>query len=427
MPTFTVGEHRAALVNVVVSPEGIDCRGELYLVSSDGVIQDDIGSYEFTSIAGIIIMSFDIDMPDTEGVYDVYIDIRSKGVLIGSYIGMEPITIVPEAVSAGTGVLRVNVKAAGPRLGQYYNLDAVGVEIENNASGVKQNGVTDVNGIISFTTEPGEYSVKCTPPQGYTHAQGELDYSVVIVQDGLVTELDKVFLEDEYTYCIAVNLQHSYTNYDESEPGYSRAGAGVLVEAYTVNPLLYEPGTIPSGEPISAFTDTDGEVRISIKTGYVVLRAQYSGYQDYLSQALLFDNAPKYVPDQQLYMNQVIIPGSEADVTAVVKWDDTNSTEFDIGSIHVPYIYFTNPTDYPWLIGYVFYSDCIQGYVSSVELQPHETVVHSFVERVMGINGNLESVPPGEYEVFIQASYWDRGINGFQNLKTIYLPPITIL
>lgn len=94
-PIFGAGSAHSARIPLTVEPSGLPCQLELYLTPDGGVTKAATsGLVAFTSTGTQQNVSTGpITMP-TDGVgYDVYIDIFADGMLIGSYVATEKVTI----------------------------------------------------------------------------------------------------------------------------------------------------------------------------------------------------------------------------------------------------------------------------------------------------------------------------------------------
>lgn len=94
-PIFGAGSSHGATIPVTVEPGGLPCQLELYLTPDGGATKAATsGLVSFTSTGTQQNVSTGpITMPSDGVAYDVYIDVFTDGMLIGSYIATEKVTI----------------------------------------------------------------------------------------------------------------------------------------------------------------------------------------------------------------------------------------------------------------------------------------------------------------------------------------------
>ena len=94
-PIFGAGSSHGATIPITVEPSGLSCQLELYLTADGGVTKAATsGLVSFTSTgAQQNVSTGPIVMPSGGVAYDVYIDVFTDGMLIGSYIATEKVTI----------------------------------------------------------------------------------------------------------------------------------------------------------------------------------------------------------------------------------------------------------------------------------------------------------------------------------------------
>lgn len=102
MHEFVSGSQHTATLPIAVSPSGLACTAELYLVkdsTSYSLVQK-----SFTSTGAMQTLAFPtVTMPEA-GVYAVYIDMYSGGSLIAAYEATEGVTVTGEAPPPAYGL-----------------------------------------------------------------------------------------------------------------------------------------------------------------------------------------------------------------------------------------------------------------------------------------------------------------------------------
>jgi len=94
MPLMGKGTGHSAVAPITVQPSGLPCTAELYLTKNGGTTKAATsGVVSFTSTGAAQSIGFSITMPTAWGAYDVYIDIKANGMLIGAYVATEKVTI----------------------------------------------------------------------------------------------------------------------------------------------------------------------------------------------------------------------------------------------------------------------------------------------------------------------------------------------
>ncbi|GAJ07118.1 unnamed protein product, partial [marine sediment metagenome] len=84
MPEFSPSESRTAKAPIAVSPAGLSCSAELYLVSDSTKVVTS-GLIPFTSTGAKQNITLPITMPSAEGTYPVWLDVYAGGTLIAAY------------------------------------------------------------------------------------------------------------------------------------------------------------------------------------------------------------------------------------------------------------------------------------------------------------------------------------------------------
>ena len=115
MPIFAPGEVKTARAPITVSPSGLDCRTELYLVSNGAKVAT-AGIKSFISTGARQDISFPITMPSAEGTYPVYLDVAAQGVLIAAYQAIEDVVV--EALIADIRVENLVISPAEVNVGE---------------------------------------------------------------------------------------------------------------------------------------------------------------------------------------------------------------------------------------------------------------------------------------------------------------------
>lgn len=118
MPQFAPSGSKVAKTPITIKPSGLSCNAELYLVSNGAKIATS-GIKTFTSTGSKQDISFPITMPDVEGIYPVYLDIITEGILIGAYKAIEDVSIAP-AYKVGVDFSREGVCAGGHMEGDVW-------------------------------------------------------------------------------------------------------------------------------------------------------------------------------------------------------------------------------------------------------------------------------------------------------------------
>jgi len=94
-PIFGAGSSHGATIPVTVEPSGLSCQLELYLTPDGGATKaatSGLVSFISTGVQQNVSTGL-ITMPDDGVGYDVYIDVFADGMLIGSYIATDKVTI----------------------------------------------------------------------------------------------------------------------------------------------------------------------------------------------------------------------------------------------------------------------------------------------------------------------------------------------
>ncbi|MBA7699242.1 hypothetical protein ES703_107933 [subsurface metagenome] len=138
MPEFSPSESRTAKAPIAVSPAGLSCSAELYLVSDSTKVATS-GVKTFTSTGAKQNISFPITMPGAEGTYPVWLDVFVEGTLIGAYIGTEDVVIAPVGVAEFAYVSGIRYSMVG--------VDPYGAIIQHGEIDIKNIG--DAPGVCS--------------------------------------------------------------------------------------------------------------------------------------------------------------------------------------------------------------------------------------------------------------------------------------
>jgi len=96
MPQFPPGAAKTARASVTVSPAGLNCALELYLVQ-DSTKMTTSGLRTFVSTGAPQEVLLPIAMPSAAGVYPVWLDAYAEGVLFLEYVATEDVEVVSEA------------------------------------------------------------------------------------------------------------------------------------------------------------------------------------------------------------------------------------------------------------------------------------------------------------------------------------------
>jgi len=164
MPQFLVNESKIAKASITVTPVGLGCTAELYLVS-DKVKAATSGQIAFNSTGDPQSIAFPITMPSTAGTYKVYLDIYASGIQVGAYVATEDVTIiVPPTIATNLAekVAAWTIKLKGT-LSSLGSCSEVAVSFEIQWS-------TDLGFNIETTpvtmTAPGDFSATLSLPLG---------------------------------------------------------------------------------------------------------------------------------------------------------------------------------------------------------------------------------------------------------------------
>jgi len=108
--SFTLGELRTAKAGITVTPGGLNCVAELYLVQNNVKIVTS-GKLPFTSTGIVQNVSFPVTMPGV-GTYSVYLDVSSGSQLIAGYVATENVVVqaVTPALVVGNKVAITHVE-----------------------------------------------------------------------------------------------------------------------------------------------------------------------------------------------------------------------------------------------------------------------------------------------------------------------------
>lgn len=160
MPQFAPGEVKSARAPITVKPSGLSCSAELYLVSNGAKVATS-GIKLFTSTGAKQDVSLPITMPGAEGVYPVYLDIFTNGLLIGAYKAVEDVVITSLIIITRHGLQILDISGK--------KFIEVGVDPDGKPYGVLSEPVhevstyaTDVHGFNIHWRVPYEYPFKYT-------------------------------------------------------------------------------------------------------------------------------------------------------------------------------------------------------------------------------------------------------------------------
>lgn len=162
MPEFGVGAAKSATI-VMKNPtaKAWDYTAELYLgtgkATTSGLIPFSISANSSVNV------EFPITMPSTEGVYTPYIDVFSKGALVGAYQGIEDVVIV----SLGPTIINPSFEAGlSPWVFETNYGGRSDMQVKG-ASWLAEYGVTpyEGNNVLSIFASPGGRRIVMTLTQ----------------------------------------------------------------------------------------------------------------------------------------------------------------------------------------------------------------------------------------------------------------------
>ncbi len=114
MPTFPPSTTKVATISLPISPQGLNCTGEIWL-TTDGITKAATsGPVPFVSTGVSQSIPLPVTMPATLGSYTANIDIMSGGLFLGAYQASEPVVISPPGVSTTTLAAFLNALTLNP-------------------------------------------------------------------------------------------------------------------------------------------------------------------------------------------------------------------------------------------------------------------------------------------------------------------------
>lgn len=95
MPQFEPGVLKTAVATITVQPTGLSSEAELFLGPNEFTPVATSGKVAFISTGSQQQVRLPVIMPSAPGIYHVYLDLSTGGMIIASYIAVQDVEVIP--------------------------------------------------------------------------------------------------------------------------------------------------------------------------------------------------------------------------------------------------------------------------------------------------------------------------------------------